>query len=356
MKKVIRLTLFFCGLLIVSILWSCDSTKQADEKNTAGKKIMLLHSYHAEYPWVADITKGVKQGLSDSGVEIGKNAALDIFYMDTKRQTSENYKIKIGKEAINRIREQKPEIILAADDNAQKHVVSKMKDEPFPFIFIGVNADPKKYGYLNSVDTPGHNVTGFIERERFEQTVALLRKLKSGISRIAIICDNGPTGVPIISRIKTSAGKLGLTVTDSLRTGSFDKWQTFVKQIQDNADALVIIVYHTLKRMDGSHVPADEVLNWTIKHSKLPDIGFWSWAVEGGILCSEAISGFQHGYEAAITALKVINGANVGEFPVGRPQKGETCINRARAEMLGITIPSDLMSAATVYDKIGSAK
>jgi len=57
-----------------------------------------------------------------------------------------------------------------------------------------------------------------------------------------------------------------------------------------------------------------------------------------------------------MTASKVINGAKTGEIPFGMPQKGETCINRARAEMLGITIPSDLMSAETIYDKIGSAK
>ncbi len=84
MKQLIKLALLFCALLLISILWSCDSTEKADEKNTAGKKIMLLHSYHAEYPWVADITKGVQQGFSDSGLEIGKNVALDIFFMDTK--------------------------------------------------------------------------------------------------------------------------------------------------------------------------------------------------------------------------------------------------------------------------------
>lgn len=34
----------------------------------------------------------------------------------------------------------------------------------------------------------------------------------------------------------------------------------------------------------------------TVHNNHLHDFGFWSWAVGGGLLCSEAISGYQQGY------------------------------------------------------------
>ena len=55
-----------------------------------GKKILLVHSYHAEYPWVDSITKGVQATLEGTGVD------LDIFYMDTKRKTEEAWKFDPG--------------------------------------------------------------------------------------------------------------------------------------------------------------------------------------------------------------------------------------------------------------------
>jgi ABC-type uncharacterized transport system substrate-binding protein len=49
-------------------------------------------------------------------------------------------------------------------------------------------------------------------------------------------------------------------------------------------------------------------------------------------------------------------GQSPGDFPVDRPQRGELCINTARAEMLGIAVPADLKRIATVYNTIGSDK
>ena len=78
-----------------------------------GKKILLIHSYHAEYPWVAAITDGVRKALA------GENITLDIFYMDTKRHPADAWKIKAGEQAQKVIAEWKPDAVIAADDDAQ---------------------------------------------------------------------------------------------------------------------------------------------------------------------------------------------------------------------------------------------
>ncbi len=318
------------------------------------KKVLVLHSYHPEYTWIKDVNKGILSGLAEERFDPQKNIILEYFHMDTKRQTSEEWKLKVADEAMAKIRSWKPDVVIATDDNAQKYVVAKMKDSGVNFVFLGVNADPMTYNYINSLESPGGKITGSIERARFEETVNLLHRLRPDVKRIAIVCDDGPTGKPVVERVLEMAPNIGIEVVASRRIGNFSEWQRYVKSIQNKADALLVVVYHTLKDDDGNAVHENVVLNWTIQNNHLPDMGFWSWAVEGGLLCSEAISGYQQGHYAATVASYVLMGQAPGDFPVDKPQRGEVCINLARAKMLGIEVPVDMQRVATVYNTIGS--
>lgn len=369
---------FYNGLIIALLgfflLSGCDMLGlSGDDKKTSGsydsggesgrvkkakpkKKVLVLHSYHAEYAWMQDVNKGILSGFLEERFEPKKNMTVDYFYMDTKRKTSAVWKKEIAQKAIQRINQWKPDVVIATDDNAQMYVVSKMKDTKVPFVFLGVNADPMKYGYIDTFKVPGHNVTGCLERERFEQTMLVLRRLYSNINKLAVICDDGPTGTPIIGRVKELAPKLGIELVAVKQTGRFPEWKKFVQEQQSKADALLVIVYHTLKDKNGNHVHEDTVLNWTVSNSRIPDIGFWSWAVDAGLLCSEAISGYQQGHYAATVASYILMGQSAGEFPVNMPRRGETCINQARAEQLGVKIPPDLLKTATIFKNIKSAR
>jgi len=351
------------------LLLSCNAAYSAEQTESTGfssgysdkplavkdrKRVLVLHSYHPEYVWLKDVNKGILSGLAEERFKPNKNITVEYFYMDTKRKSSEEWKLKIANEAMEKINNWQPHVVIATDDNAQKYVVAKMKNSGVNFVFLGVNADPMDYNYINSSDNPGGTITGSIERARFEQSYRLLQRLSPGARRIAIVCDDGPTGASVVNRVLAMAENLNIEVVESRRTGNFSEWKRYVRSVQHSADALLVVVYHTLKDDKGNSVSGDEVLNWTINNSKLPDFGFWSWAVEGGLLCSEAISGYQQGHYAATVAAYVLMGQSPGDFPVDKPQRGELCINLARAKMLGIEIPADIQRTATVYNKIGS--
>lgn len=318
------------------------------------KKVLVLHSYHPEYVWLKEVNKGILSGLKEERFSPDKNIIIEYFHMDTKRQTSEEWKLEIAEKAMGKIREWAPDVVIATDDNAQKYVVAKMKDEGVNFVFLGVNADPMRYGFIDSHENPGGNITGSIERARFGQSVKLLQRMRPDVNRIAIVSDDGPTGKSVVDRVLAMAPEIGVEVVASRRIGDFAEWKKYIKDVQNKADALLVVVYHTLKDDNGNAVSGDEVLNWTIQNSKLPDLGFWSWAVDAGLLCSEAISGYQQGHYAATVASYVLMGQSPGEFAIDKPQRGEICVNLARAEMLGIEVPEDLKRIATVYTAIGS--
>jgi ABC-type uncharacterized transport system substrate-binding protein len=369
-ERIVYLVAF--ALLSGCVLGACDLMGKDSSKNekteaealeaqlnqilpeSAPKRVLILHSYHPEFVWVQDVNKGILQGLREERFEIERNLKLDYFFMDTKRQTDEKWKLEVAAKAKAHIAAFKPDVVIAVDDNAQKYVVKDLSNSGTPFIFLGVNADPMTYGYLRSLEAPGGHVTGSIERERFKQSVALLQQLVPEAHNLAVVCDDGPTGKPVIDRIKKRAAELGISLVADKQTGSFREWQSFVEEIQAQADALLVILYHTLKDDTGKPVHENTVLSWTVQNSRLPDMGFWSWAVEGGVLCSEAISGFQQGHYAATVAAYVLLGQSPGEFSVDTPQRGEVCVNIARAKMLGIEIPYELARTATLYRTIGS--
>lgn len=320
------------------------------------KKVLILHSYHGEYAWLQQVNKGILSGLMEERFDPEKNINLEYFYMDTKRKTSPQWMQEISAKAIEKIKTWQPDLVIATDDNAQKHVVAKMKDSGVNFVFLGVNADPMAYNFISSPEDPGGTITGSIERARFEQSVKLLKRLVPNARRIAIVSDDGPTGASVVNRILAKANSMDIEIVATRRIGNFNEWKNYITSVQDKADALIVVVYFTLKDEEGNPVNGDEVLNWTVNNSKIPDIGFWSWAVEGGLLASEAISGYQQGHYAATVGSYVLMGQTPGDFPVDKPQRGELCVNLARAEMLGVEVPADLKRTATVYKTIGSEK
>jgi hypothetical protein len=95
--------------------------------------------------------------------------------MDTKRHSDESFKIEAAKQAKAEIESVKPDVVIAADDNASKYLVAEYyKDAVIPFVFCGVNWDAAVYGY------PYNNATGMVEVTPVPQLVDQLQKVAKG--------------------------------------------------------------------------------------------------------------------------------------------------------------------------------
>lgn len=344
MHRFTCITIIFTPLILCCLALSPPPTTSETRP-----KVLLLHSYHTSNPWDMSVEQGVLDALADEYYIPDENLAFESFYMDTKRRTSREWKEDAGKmarEAIGRLR---PAVVIALDDNCQEYVVRRMNTSGCAFVFAGVNRAPEEYGIITNRENPGGNITGALERERFPESLAFMRRIVPGIKRLAIISDASPTGAPVVQRIKALAPTHGVTVVDSLETDDFTAWKDFVTKIQTRADALAVVVYHTVKDDNGTHVPAEKVLAWTTSHSKLPDMGFWPWAVSQGLLCSDAISGYDQGYYVGTITSYILGGQSPGDFPVSAPRTGQPCINQARADELGLAIPAHLTKTAKLF-------
>ena len=294
----------------------------------AGGKVLLVHSYHEGYSWVDAITASAKEELEGSVDE------LEVFYMDTKRKPSEEWKVKSGQMAKEKMADFKPDVVITSDDNAQEYFAKDYagKDSP-QFVFCGVNAEASKYGF------PASNVTGILERPHFIESLTLLKAIDGNINTIAVIGDDSPTTNAMYDYMRTLEEKSPVKIVSFDQPSTFAQWQALIQQYQDSVDAIAIIIYHTVKEtIGGDSIEPQEVISWTMANNKKPTVGVVDFAIEDGVLCGVVESPKEHGFEAAQIAKQILAGKKASDFPVKTAKKGSVMFNVKTAESLGIEI------------------
>lgn len=303
------------------------------------KKALLIFSYDSEYSWVQEEARGAEDILGNKGIAIEK------FYMDTKRHTSRDWGEKAADNAVKKIEEFKPDIVIVFDDNACDLVAKKYIGQKLPFVFCGMNGEPEDYGF------PAENITGVLERELYAESIELLKKLVPKVKKVAMLFDESNTSKKAISQLRNT--DLHVEVSEIFSTNDFNEWKAKVRELQTSVDALGVIAYHTLKDKDSkTSLPMEAVLNWTLENSKIPDFSINDFTVRDGVLCGVVQSGYQQGKAAAEIALRILNGESPADIPVIAPREGITLVNKRRADDLKIQIPQEVSQSATlIYPK-----
>jgi len=321
MKK--RMTIWFV-ILVISLLFYLGCSKNGDSAN----KILVVHSYNLDYEWTKKINDGIDENLE------GKDYIVETYFMDTKRHTSEEFKINSGKKALQKVKSFKPDVIIASDDNAQEYF-GKIVVEKFdiPLVFCGVNSDIQKYNYGNK------NVTGILERPKINKTLNILEEALGSIDTYTIINDNSPTAVGFIDNfiLLEKYDKVKNTVL----TNDFMEWKSAVNNL--DTDALIIFTYHTIEG-----VKAAEVMKWTRENVNIPSVGFLDFSVSDGLLMGVVESGYEHGKIAANMAGKILDNTAANKIKIVTASQGKVLVNKTTAEKLGL----DLSQFAKWTDEI----
>jgi len=301
------------------------------------KKVLLVFSYHAEYTWHAEEARGTQEVLKREGI------AFEKFYLDTKRHTSVEWKQQITAEAKERIKEYDPALVMVFDDNACDLVAQHYVGETLPFVFCGVNADPAEYGF------PAQNVTGVLERPDFVGSAELLQKLVPGVKEVALLTDDSPSAHGFIEGFADMA--LPVEISEIHTTNSFEDWQAKVGQLQSEVDAIGLFTYHTIRKQgEEQSMSPDELLQWTLENSVLPEFCPLDFAVEGGALCGVALSAYEQGNIAAEIAVRILEGEKPADVPVAIPEATRSMVNAGRAAALGVVMDEGTLEGIELVD------
>ncbi|OGA96053.1 MAG: hypothetical protein A3E79_15100 [Burkholderiales bacterium RIFCSPHIGHO2_12_FULL_61_11] len=299
-------------------------------------------SFHSPWRW----TDGQLQGFQEAMQ--GVPTDYRVFQMNTKKNSSTEAKEKKGKEARDLIDEWKPDLVYTSDDDAQEYVAKYYVNKDTPFVFSGVNADPKLYGFTGS-----RNNTGVLEQEHFVESVKLLKAIVPDVKRIVAVFDDASMWDPVMKRMKEKERELPgvqFVAWDVIHT--FEEFKQKIREYPGQADAIALIGIFNFKDENGKNVPYQEVLKWTAENSRLPDFSFWLDRVYYGTLCSFTVSEREQGLAAGRMARAIlVEGKSPASFDMKPTVKGLPVVNLARTAKLGIKVKSGVLLSAEVVRK-----
>ncbi len=308
------------------------------------KKMLFINSYHKGCAWSDNQERGLLKAV---GIKVNPDGSFDaslspvdlrIFRMNSKLNQTEAFKQRAAEEALKLIDEWRPDIVVAADDNASTYVVKPfLMNRDLPVVFCGLNWDASAYGF------PAPNITGMVEQTPYLETVELLRPYARG-PRIGFI------GAQVVSSQKEVyyiKDMLNLTATDVRLSGDFEAWKQDYLALQNSVDMLMLLSPVGIKGWDPEEARAFIMENTTIPTGGTSDTDV-QYALLGRVKIAE-----EQGWWAGKTALKILEGAEPASIPVATNRESRLFLNMELAKKMGIRFPVELvLEASFVMDDV----
>lgn len=292
-SKALKL-IFIVGVIATAVIFNANKPR-----------VMVLHSYHPDYPWTRDIDVGIRR-ISENWT----GYALTWHYMDTKKHSDKDWLRYAGIGARRAIDRFEPDVLIVIDDLAQKLAAKHYVNDPnMQIVFAGVNGYAEPYGYDKA-----NNVTGIFERKPLKAVKEMILTLENSKSepnpnpKIKYIMDPSPS----IARDRQFIEAFDwapIEYTGSVRAETFDEWKQHLNALADtDADYVLVANYRKLatSKEDKKRPPPKEVMKWTIEHSPIPVIGVNVFNVEDGGAIAVGASPFEQGETAARMAETLI--------------------------------------------------
>jgi putative tryptophan/tyrosine transport system substrate-binding protein len=309
--------------------------------------LYVVNSYDPKvFGWTRDVIGGFVQGLASGGLKLGTDYQLVNETMDALNHPAPNQMQAQADRILTDIRRRKPDLVLTTDDDALAGVGLKLDD--VPVVFNGVNGDPRRYlssSKIDSIEKPGHNLTGVYQTTYFRQSLLLAKKLVPSAQTFAVITDKTTTGKTLLESLKAADDTvLPLQWKDSLESDRFSQWQEKIKAWQNQVDVVFLLSANAVQDQQGHRMKMKQVIEWIADNSALPDTACWTEQVQNGILVSATDDGAQQGRFSATLTMKILQGAAPGELPISTPPNGVPALNLRRAKRLSISPSQELMS------------
>jgi len=304
----------FCFILFCSMLFS---------KNVEAGRCLFISSYHQGYQWADGIEEGVKATLLNQ-------CEFKQINMDTKRFRDEAFKKKKGEEVKAFIEQWKPDVVIAADDNASKYVVVPyFKNSDIPFVFCGINWTVEEYGY------PTPNITGMIEVSPIQQIFEKIKDVVPNAKRGVYVGVDTLTEQKSFERFNKVANRFKLSLDKQL-VKNMAGWIDRYKAAQQH-DFLI------LGTKSGINDWNDEIVYQAVyTYGKSFSITDYEWMTKFAVLGLTKVAQEQ-GVWAAKVALKILNGTKPSGIPIIPNQQWDMIINDGLRKKVGIQIPEYIL-------------
>ncbi|MDC7223166.1 MAG: ABC transporter substrate binding protein, partial [Spirochaetales bacterium] len=313
-------------------------------ESTKGK-VLFVDSYHWEYQWSRRIREGLFEAFSmdfdENGLPLpgSGEVQLRIVQLDTKRNTSENFKVDAGKKARDIINEWKPDLVICSDDNAAKYLIQPyLIHSEIPVLYCGINHDASEYGL------PADNVAGMVEIHNARGLVGMLEEYAAG-DRIAFLSGDNVSG----RKIGQSIGAQLETEVREVYVKSYRDWKAQFRILQKEADILLVETAEYFSDWDENR----KSLEWFVSQITEIPTGAWDDSLKTVALITLERMGEEQGEWAGRTALKILEGeAAISDIGQVESKRAAVYLNMKLARELDVFFPSDLIDMAYLTNEM----
>lgn len=325
-------------IIVVTMLLAMAATFMVGCSKKKDGEIVIGIGQFAEHGSLDNCREGFLAGLEEGGYKEGKN--LKIIYENS--QADVNMASQISHSFIAK----QVDMIAAIATPMAQSAFGATKNTEIPVIFTAVT-DPIKAELAQADGKPNGNVTGTSDKLPVEKQLEMIRKILPDAKRIGIMYSTGEVNsLSAIEEYKEIAPSFGFEIVESGISA--------VGDVPLASDSLLEKVDCINNLTDNTVVSAlPTILNKATKKN-IPVFGSEVEQVKIGCLATMGLDYYDLGMKTGRIAAQVLSGEKkASKINFERIEEFDFYGNNAVADMLGITMPSDLVeSAKEMFDNI----
>jgi len=297
------------------------------------RRIGLLMNRAADNPEGQDRIAAFHQGLQELGWSVGRNVRINTRWGEDDAERERKYATELVALA--------PDIILAS--GTLSVAALQQVSRTLPIVFAAVT-DPVGAGFVDSLERPGGNATGFMmyEYSLSAKWLELLKQIAPSVTRVAVIrSSDNPAGQAVFGAIQNAAQSLGFEVSPvNVSVHDAGEFERIIATFARSPNGGLVVT------QTASAVQRDLIITVAARY-KLPAVYSLSWNVRasGGLISygPDIIDQFR---QAAGYVDRILKGEKPADLPVQAPTKYELVINLKTARALGLEVPPILLARA----------
>lgn len=326
MKKIIAVLMTF--MMVIGLAACGDKAGSADKLKIGIIQLVKHDALDRAY-------EGFVDGLEELGYVDGENIEIDYQIASNEQANC----LTIAESMVN----DNKDLIFAIATPAAQAAASKTDEIP---ILVSAVTDPAASGLVESNEEPGRNVSGTSDLTPVEEQIALLKQIVPDAEKIAVLyCSTESNSQIQLNLAKKAAAENSLEVIEA-SVSSSNEIQQMVASLGGKVDAIYVPTDNTI-------AAGMETVSMVATKEGIPVICGEAGPVENGGLATISLDYYDLGKETAKQAVKILKeGEDITKMPIKYMSK-ETlkyAVNKAIADQLGITVPSEIMESAEVYE------
>lgn len=322
MKRLMTMVLVL--VLAVTMLTGCGGGGGDDMLKVGIIQLM-------EHPSLDTIRQSIIAGLEEEGFVDGENIVIDYQNGQNDMSTMKNIAQKfVGDEV---------DVIVAIATPAAQAALSETTDIPIVFAAI---TDPVDAELVDTLETPGGNVTGTSDEVSAEQIMSLAKEITPGFKTIGALYNIGEdNSVSVVAGLKDFAAKNGYKVVESTVTNT--------SEVQQAAQYLADKVDVVFSPIDNTVASSMAVVTDIFNNAKIPYYVSADSMVADGGLATYGIDYEVLGKETSVMIADILEGADPATMAVKKMSDMSVYVNTDTAMAIGVDVPTAVLDKATTF-------